>query len=125
MNHILCGRPPKTPLAQMQAKLRDYRESTLSELISIFGNWVPLAPLRRTARKANSRQRDYSLPVTFWAFLWQTLTPQTPCREVVRKVQSLCCERNLRVPGSSSAAYAKLAGSAIRVRSAIRVKRRI
>lgn len=43
-------------------------------------------------------------------FLWQTLTPQTPCREVVRKVQTLCCERNLRVPGSSSAAYCKARG---------------
>ena len=87
MNHVLCGRPPKTSLAQMEAKLRSYRESSLSELMSVLelGSFFA-TPTQR--EKANSRQRDYSLAVTFWAFLWQVLTPCTPCLEVVRKVQS-------------------------------------
>jgi len=110
MNHILCGRPPKTSLAQMEAKLRSYRESSLSELMSVFGAWVPFSRLERKAKKANSRSRDYSLAVTFWAFLWQVMTPRTPCREVVRKVQSFCSELKLKIPGSSNVAYCKARG---------------
>ena len=107
MNHVLCGRPPKTSLAQMEAKLRSYRESSLSELMHIFGAWIPFSRLQPKGEKANSRQRDYSLAVTFWAFLWQVLTPRTPCLEVVRKVQSFCSELKLKIPGSSNVAYCK------------------
>lgn len=110
MNHVLCGRPPKTSLAQMEAKLRSYRESSLSELMSVFGAWIPFARLQPKPEKVNSRCRDYSLAVTFWAFLWQVLTPQTPCREVVRKVQSFCSELKLKIPSSSNVAYCKARG---------------
>ena len=110
MNHILCGRPPKTSLAQMEEKLRSYRESSLSELMSVFGAWIPFKRLEPKAKKAHSRQRDYSLAVTFWAFLWQVLTPRTPCREVVRKVQSFCSELKLKIPSSSNVAYCKARG---------------
>lgn len=110
MNHILCGRPPKTPLAQMEAKIRGYRESSLSELMSVFGAFIPFDRLSPKRSQSNSRCRDYSLAITFWAFLWQVLTPGTPCREVVRKVQSLCSELKLRMPGSSNVAYCKARG---------------
>lgn len=106
-NHIICGNPPKSALAQIESKLRTYRESTLSELVGVFGSWIPVSSLKAKRSKANSRQRDFSQSVTFWAFLWQVLTPQTSCREVVRKTQSFCCERKLRVPGSNTAAYCK------------------
>lgn len=91
----------------MEAKLRSYRESSLSELRSVFGAWIPFARLQPKGKKANSRCRDYSLAVTFWAFLWQVMTPGTPCREVVRKVQSFCSELKMRVPGSHNVAYCK------------------
>lgn len=110
LNHVLCGRAPKTPLAQMEAKLGAYRRSTLSELISVFDEWIPFERLKPKASKANSRQRDYSLAVTFWAFLWQALTPRTACLEVVRRVQGLCSELKLRIPGSSNVAYCKARG---------------
>lgn len=110
MNHILCGRPPKTSLAQVEAKRRSYRESSLSELMGVFESWIPFARLQPKAQKENSRCRDYSLAVTFWAFLWQVLTPQTACREVVRKVQSFCSELKLRIPSSSNVAYCKARG---------------
>ncbi len=61
--------------------------------------------LKSKARKANSRQRVYSQNVTFWAFLFQLLSPMTSCLEVVRKVQSCCSLLGLKVPGSSTAAY--------------------
>lgn len=88
----------------MEAKIRSYRESSLSELMAVFGAWVPWG---RLEPEAPSRKRHYSLAVTFWAFLWQVLTPETPCREVVRKVQSLCGALKLKVPGSSNVAYCK------------------
>jgi hypothetical protein len=81
--------------------------SSLSELMHIFGAWIPFSRLQPKGEKANSRQRDYSLAVTFWAFLWQVLTPCTPCLEVVRKVQSVCGELKLKIPGSSNVAYCK------------------
>ena len=37
----------------------------------------------------NSRERIYSLRLTFECFVWQMLKPETPCREVVRAVQAL------------------------------------
>ncbi|MFP4352389.1 MAG: IS4 family transposase [Puniceicoccaceae bacterium] len=94
----------------MEAKLRSYRESSLSELMSVFGAWIPFTRLQPKSSEANSRCRDYSLAVTFWAFLWQVLTPRTSCREVVRKVQSFCSELKLKMPGSSNVAYCKARG---------------
>ena len=37
----------------------------------------------------NSRDRIYTLRLTFEGFVWQMLKPKTPCREVVRAVQAL------------------------------------
>jgi hypothetical protein len=37
----------------------------------------------------NSRQRVFSLRLTFQCFVWQMLKPKTSCREVVRAVQAL------------------------------------
>ena len=37
----------------------------------------------------NSRDRIYSLRITFVAFVWQMLKPKTSCREVVRAIQAL------------------------------------
>jgi len=38
---------------------------------------------------SGSRERIYSLRLTFECFVWQMLKPQTACREVVRAVQAL------------------------------------
>ena len=104
-NHILCGRPPKSALAQLKQKLAHLRESTLSELSDLFDRWIPLGVLQPKSEKENSRERVYSLRTTFWGFLFQVLSPQTACREVVRKVQSYCSERELNLPSSSTSAY--------------------
>lgn len=47
--------------------------------------------------------------MTFWAFLAQTLTPETSCRNIVRKVQAwwLSVSSKADVGSSSSAAYTK------------------
>jgi len=45
------------------------------------------------------------MAVTFWAFLSQVLSPGSPCRETVRKVQAWHATRRLPVPGTSTGAY--------------------
>ncbi len=109
-NHVLCGNPPKSALTQIKQKIDRLRESTLSELSDVFGNWVPSDRLERKAEKTNSRERVYSLRVTFWGFLSQVLSPDTPCREVVRKVQSYCSRNKLKVPSSATASYCDARG---------------
>ena len=60
-----------------------------------------LAP---TAKGINSRQRTYSLHLTFWAFLSQILSPGSSCREIVRKVQAWYASQD-QTPDSGTSAY--------------------
>jgi len=104
---ILFGRPA---LSGLQQKLRDVAAlNTLSDFFATFGFLIPDALLRRRSTGMNSRQRRFTLHVTFWAFLAQTLVPETSCRDIVRKVQAWWL---LRAPksaagSSSTAAYTK------------------
>lgn len=104
---ILFGRPA---LSGVQKTLRQVTAlNTLSDFFETFGFLVPDALLRRRSSGTNSRQRRFTLHVTFWAFLAQTLAPETSCRNIVRKVQAWWL---LRAPGSaagspSTAAYTK------------------
>lgn len=91
-------------------KLREIAAlDTLSDFFATFGFLIPVALLRRRSSGSNSRQRRFTLHVTFWAFLAQTLAPETSCRDIVHKVQALWL---LRAPesnagSSSTAAYTK------------------
>lgn len=109
-NHVICGKPPKTTFTQFEEKLRRLRQSTLSELASIFTDFIPAEAIACKGSGKNSRVRVYSATVTFWAFLHQVLKPGTPCREVVRKVQSFCSQKDLPLPSSNDAAYCKARG---------------
>ena len=64
----------QTPLAQLQQHLRDF---------------LPAPLLSAEDEGVNSRERVFSLRLTFECFLWQLLKPRTSCREVVRQVQAL------------------------------------
>ena len=104
-NQSLFGRAPRTALAQLEGKLGQLRRSSLSELSDVFGEWVPERYLEPKRSGPNSRRRLFSGNVTFWAFLFQVLSPQTACREVVRKVQSYCSMKKLKVAKGSASAY--------------------
>ena len=65
----------RTTLAQLQQRLRDF---------------LPPALLAAEEEGPNSRERVFSLRLTFECFLWQMVQPRTSCREVVRQVQALC-----------------------------------
>lgn len=66
------------------------RQTTLAQLQEQLRACLP-APLLSSADEGpNSRDRIFSLRLTFECFVWQMLKPQTACREVVRQVQTLC-----------------------------------
>jgi hypothetical protein len=64
------------------------RLKSLEELYAIFGDLFPQRLLSPTDKGANSRQRSLPAQVTFWAFIWQVLSPGSSCRETVRKVDA-------------------------------------
>ena len=83
---LLFGRSPKSEQAKALEKLKS--ANTLGDLKAVCADSIPNKPLVPAAKGAHSRQRQYSLPVLFWAFLAQVLSPNTPCREIVRRVQA-------------------------------------
>ena len=81
------------------------RDGSLCQLASVCEPWTPSRLLEPTTHGANSRQRSYPMRVTFWAFLAQVMSPGSPCREIVRKVQAWHAARHLPIPSSSTGAY--------------------
>ena len=66
------------------------RQATLAQLQEHLRDFLP-APLLSTQEDGlNSRERVFTLRLTFECFVWQLLKPKTSCREVVRQVQTLC-----------------------------------
>lgn len=64
------------------------RQATLAQLQEHLRDFLP-APLLSIAEDGpNSRERVFTLRLTFECFVWQLLQPKTACREVVRQVQA-------------------------------------
>lgn len=83
---LLFGRRPKSEQAKALEKLKS--ANTLGDLKSVCTDSIPDELLSPAAKGDLSRRRQYSLPVLFWAFLALILTPNTSCREIVRRVQA-------------------------------------
>ncbi len=58
------------------------------ELESLLGAALPAGLLAQTEAGAGSRERVYTVRITFWTFLWQALNPGSSCRCAVRKVMA-------------------------------------
>jgi hypothetical protein len=65
------------------------RQTTLAQLQQPLRDLLPAPLLSCQEDGPNSRERVFSLRLTFECFVWQMLKPQTSCREVVRQVQAL------------------------------------
>jgi hypothetical protein len=76
---------PKAPLGQVRNLLA---AAPPQELEQLFGPCFPAGLLSPTDQGPHSRRRVFSLSVTFWTFLWQTLNPGSACLEAVRKVMA-------------------------------------
>lgn len=79
----------RSRLAPLKAKLGQLRALSLCQLENLFADLLPIYLLSPSEDGPNSRQRLFTLRLTFWSFLWQVLKPKTSCREVVRQVQAL------------------------------------
>src|SRR5678816_2002474 len=79
-------RPRLNPLKPVLQKVR---AQPLPAIQSLFASALPSELLVPQAHGCHSRERIFTLALTFWAFLAQILSPGTSCREVVRQVQSL------------------------------------
>jgi hypothetical protein len=104
-HRLLFGRAQRSAQHQLRAQALALEDATLSQLGRVCAPWVPARLLKPTASGDHSRQRFFPQGLTFWAFLSQVLSPESPCRETVRKVQAWYAARRLPRPGSGTAAY--------------------
>src|SRR5512140_787628 len=75
--------------AQGRRTARGVRQATLGQLQALFRELLPAPLLSSEDEGDNSRERVFSLRLTFECFVWQMLKRNTACREVVRHVQAL------------------------------------
>jgi hypothetical protein len=68
--------------------LQTVRQTTLVQLQQQLHDLLPAPLLCAEEEGPNSRERVFSLRLTFECFVWQMLKPHTSCREVVRQVQA-------------------------------------
>jgi hypothetical protein len=78
--------PMGTRVAQTFKTVRSY---TLTQLEERLAPYLPQTLFPKAAQKANSRDRIYTRPRTFWSMLWHAFNPKASCREVVRQIQAL------------------------------------
>src|SRR5580658_8853930 len=76
-------------LAALGRRTHSLRQATLAQLQERLRDFLPSPLLSTEEEGPNSRERVFSLRLTFECFIWQLLKPKTSCREVVRQVQAL------------------------------------
>ena len=95
-------RPRLAPLGRRTAALR---QATLAQLQQQLRDFLPPWLFSAAEDGANSRERVFSLRLTFECFVWQMLQPGTSCRAVVRQVQTLCRLNGLQPVDEGDSAY--------------------
>jgi hypothetical protein len=80
---LLFSRPARSAVAQFKGSVH-----SLSDLYDLFGHLFSEKLLECEEAGPNSRERVFSPPVTFWAFVAQVLSPESPCRETVRRFEA-------------------------------------
>jgi hypothetical protein len=106
-HRLLFGRAQRSAQQQLRAQAQTLEQASLCQLGQLCAPWVPARLLKPTERGAHSRRRFFPQALTFWAFLAQVLSPESPCRETVRKVQAWHAARRQPRPGSGTAAYCR------------------
>lgn len=100
---LLFGRAPRTVSAQLKSQLP--RADSISALREAFGSLVSDTLLCPQPEGSASRQRLFSPLMTFWAFLSQVLSPNSACRDAVRKAQAWWSLRHKIEISSDTSAY--------------------
>lgn len=76
-------------LAALGRRVQRLRQQSLCHLELLLGPLLPPGLLSQADEGPNSRERIFSVRRTFFGFLYQTLNPDCPCREIVRQIQAL------------------------------------
>jgi hypothetical protein len=85
--------------------LQSVRQATLVQLQEHLSDLIPPALLSAQEQGPNSRERVFTLRLSFECFVWQMLKPKTSCREVVRQVQALLRLSGRRPIAQGDSAY--------------------
>lgn len=88
-HHFLFGRPPRSASAHLARQRSQLAVSGIAHLQNLFTNRLPDALLLDSMHLEGFRERIFSAPIVFWAFLSQVLSPASPCREALGRVQAL------------------------------------
>lgn len=104
-HRILFGRIPRPEREKLTNELQAMQQACLCQLAKLCRPWIPTKLLRPAEAGTNSRRRHYPADLTFWAFLSQVMSPGSPCRETVRKVQAWYASRHRPIPDSGTSAY--------------------
>lgn len=86
---------------------QSFRGYSLPELEKCVESYVPVPLLSAEDEGPNSRERVFSLRLTFQCLVWQALNPKTALREVVRQVQALFLLRDLGEVQEGTSAYSQ------------------
>jgi hypothetical protein len=106
-HRLLFGRAQRSAQQQLRAQAQFFEQTSLSQLGKLCAPWVPARLLKPPTRGAHSRHRFFPQGLTFWAFLSQVLSPESPCRETLRKVQVWYAARRQPRPASGTAGYCR------------------
>lgn len=106
-NRLLFGRARRSAQELLRARADAIERASLCQLGKLCTPWVPTRLLQFPRPGQSSRNRSYTHSLTFWAFLSQVLSPNSPCRETVRKVQAWHAARRLPCPESGTGAYCR------------------
>ena len=75
-----------SPKARLHRARDQLAQAAPHDLEQLFGPCFPPGLLAQADEGPGSRERVFSVCVTFWTFLWQALSPAASCRDAVRKV---------------------------------------
>ena len=100
---LLFGRPPRSFRTALRQSV--LKADSLSQWRAAFASMIPDSLLAPKKKGAGSRERLFSPLVTFWAFLSQVLSPNSACREAVRKVQAWWMLRSPLEISADTSAY--------------------
>lgn len=102
------GRKPASEHARLARKTRLTDRYCLDHLEQLLGGHLPSSVRNfKPAKGRNSRKRIYTPILTFWAFLAQTLAPDTSCTSAVSRVQALFVSQGLTAIASDTGVYCK------------------
>ena len=86
-------------------KVQSATQGSLHQLEVLAASWIPSHLLAPQDEKEFSRQRIWTLRLTFWSFLWQVAQVGASCRKTVRQAIFLCAAQAQPLPGDDDGPY--------------------